>query len=204
MNAKILSLIVFITGALASGSSLAQDFDPPVPVKAYNLGISNAIYVGFNEEVTEPSATTTGNYQVTGGVVVNSVTKLEASLVRLNTTALNPTTQYTVSVNNVADLAGNSSSTLVNVVVMNSQGALTAKTFSGIFGGSVDDLLNSPQFPGSPDDVSYVTNAEIAGTLGVVGYQMVGFVHPPLTGNYEFYVAGDNTSTRLYVSTTTN
>ncbi len=202
MKPKILFLIALLTSFLGTG--LAQDFDPPVPVKAYNLGISNAIYVGFNEEVTVPSATTTANYQVSGGVTVNSVTKLDVNLVRLNTTGLNPSTQYTVSVRNVADLAGNSSSTLVNVVMMNSQGAITARTFSGIFGGSVDDLLNSPQFPGSPDDVSYVTNAEIAGTLGVVGYQLVGFVHPPLTGNYEFYVAGDNTSTRLYVSTTTN
>ena len=82
MNSRILSLIVFITTSLASGLALAQDFDPPVPVKAYNLGISNAIYVGFNEEVTVPSATATGNYQVSGGVVVNAVTKLDASLVR--------------------------------------------------------------------------------------------------------------------------
>lgn len=204
MNAKILSLIIFITGALASGLALAQDFDPPVPTKAYALELPNTIYVGFNEEVTSPSATTTANYQVSGGVTVNSVTKLAANLVRLDTTALSPTTQYTVSVNNVADSSGNVSGTLVNVVVMDSQGAITVKTFSGIFGGSVDDLLNSPQFPDSPDDLSYATNAEIAATLGIVGYQMVGFVHPPLTGDYEFYIAGENTSTRLFLSSTTN
>ncbi len=204
MNAKILSLIVFITGSLASGLALAQDFDPPVPVKAYNLGISNAIYVGFNEEITVPSATNAANYQVNGGVTVNTVTKLDVNLVRLSTTALNPATQYTVSVKNVADVSGNFTNTLVSVVVLDSQGALTAKTFSGIFGGGVDELLNSPQFPDAPDDSSYVTNAEIAGTLGIVGYQMVGFVHPPLTGNYEFYLSGENTGTRLYLSTTTN
>jgi hypothetical protein len=44
----------------------------------------------------------------------------------------------------------------------------------------------------------------LSGTLGIVGYQLVGYVHPPQDGNYEFYISGENTSTRLFLSTTTN
>ncbi len=204
MKLRLSSLIVIIASFLGASFVMAQDFSPPVPFKAYNLGIANTIWVGFNEEVATPSATNTANYQVSGGVTVSSVTKLDTNLVRLTTTALNPATQYTVSVNNVADASGNSTNTLVSVKVLNSQGAITAKTFSGIFGGSVDDLLNSPQFPNSPDDVDYPTEAEVVGTLGIVGYQLVGYVHPPQDGNYEFYISGQNTSTRLFLSTTTN
>ena len=94
------------------------------------------------------------------------------------------------------------------------QGVITAKGFLDIGSGTaVADLTSNAKFPGSPDVVAYPLyfewNPDSEGDIYVpannaygdsYGVQMIGYFHPPMTGDYVFWIASDDAS-NLYLST---
>ena len=71
-------------------------------------------------------------------------------------------------------------------------------------GGAVSDLTNSPNYPNNPSGVDFPTLLEgpvnWPGTDIAYGSRLRGYVHPPVTGNYTFYLASDDGGA-LYLST---
>ncbi len=82
-----------------------------------------------------------------------------------------------------------------------SQGLLQ-EIFAGIGGVSVSDLTNNPAFPNNPSSTNYLTVAFEAGidVLDDYGQRVRGYVVPPATGNYTFWISSDDGST-LFLST---
>ncbi len=76
------------------------------------------------------------------------------------------------------------------------------EVFSGIGGGGVGDLTNSPAFPSSPTTTSIVVTGFEAPTNveDNYGQRMRGYITPPVTGKYTFWIASDDGSS-LYLST---
>lgn len=64
--------------------------------------------LAFSEPVTAPSATTAANYAFSGGVTVSSAQLVDPFTVQLTTSKQAASTAYTVTVNNVKDIAGHS------------------------------------------------------------------------------------------------
>jgi hypothetical protein len=85
-----------------------------------------------------------------------------------------------------------------------SQGLLR-EVWEGIPGGSVSDLLASPDFPDHPTSTNYVTDLFEAPTdvLEEYGQRMHGYIVPPQTGIYTFWIASDDGGT-LWLSTDDN
>ena len=95
----------------------------------------------------------------------------------------------------------------------NNGGGLLVREFQGIGGASLGDLLTNAKWPNSPDLVTWSNHAEwpqnSSGDINDVpegnvqdnyATQLLGFVHPPETGEYQFFVAADD-STALFLST---
>jgi hypothetical protein len=82
---------------------------------------------------------------------------------------------------------------------------LKREVFLNIGGSSVDQLLSHPSFPASPSYTSILNGFfESPRDIGdQYGQKISGILIPPLTGNYTFWVAGDD-NTRLYLSTNAN
>lgn len=82
-----------------------------------------------------------------------------------------------------------------------SQGLLR-EVYSGIPGVSVADLTGAAIFPNSPTTKGYVTAAFEAPTdvLDNYGQRLRGYLVPPVTGNYTFWIASDDGS-ELWLST---
>jgi len=82
-----------------------------------------------------------------------------------------------------------------------SQGLLR-EVYAGIGGVSVSDLTTAAIFPNSPTSKGYVTEAFEAPTdvLENYGQRLRGYVIPPVTGNYTFWIASDDGS-ELWLST---
>ncbi len=76
------------------------------------------------------------------------------------------------------------------------------EVFSGIGGGSVADLTNSPAFPNSPTTTNIVTIGFEAPSdvEDNYGQRMRGYITPPVSGKYTFWIASDDGSS-LYLST---
>jgi hypothetical protein len=72
-------------------------------------------------------------------------------------------------------------------------GSILHELWWNINGSNVDDLIKSPAFQGKPSVTSLKDIFEGPRDIGeAYGTRMRGFVHPPLTGAYTFWIASDD------------
>ena len=93
-------------------------------------------------------------------------------------------------------------------------GSITAREFEGVGGVTIAQLLGHASFPDSPsleEDAGYFEWPQ-SGDIDVkpegnvkdnYGVQMIGFIHPPATGDYQFAIAADDNA-QLWLSTDEN
>lgn len=90
------------------------------------------------------------------------------------------------------------------VVPNQKPGSILCEFFKGIDGGSLNDLVNKPAFPNSPSENMLLSSFEIpSDTDDNYGTVVRGFLVPPTTGNYTFWIASDDNS-ELWLSPSEN
>lgn len=76
---------------------------------------------------------------------------------------------------------------------MERKGLILLEFWQNIPGGAVSDLTRNPAFPGKPSSSAtpdiFESRVDWAENYGT---RMRGYVHPPATGNYVFWIAGDD------------
>lgn len=81
------------------------------------------------------------------------------------------------------------------------QNGLLREVYLGIPGQDLGSLTNHAKYPDNPDSTDYVTEFEAPiNVADQYGQRLRGFIVPPQTGEYVFWVAGDDNSA-LYLST---
>ena len=191
----------------ASYSSQTKDYVPLALSSARTWGNPNGVEVVFSVPVDPATATNAANYAITPGTVVQkAVMGANAWTVRLTTTTMADATPHTLTVTNVQDLS--SPANLIppgtTAPILKAQGVITRKVFTGIGGSWLASLTNNAKFPNSPDGVDWQTSFEAPSNQGdYYGDQMIGYVCPPVTGDYQFFIASDNEGL-LYLSTDAN
>ncbi|HYG35624.1 MAG TPA: leucine-rich repeat domain-containing protein, partial [Clostridia bacterium] len=100
---------------------------------------------------------------------------------------------------------GTSASQTVNLSLkVINQGVLVQELYLNVPGSKLSELISHPTFPGSPDIVSVLSSFETAFTgRAYYGERISGFLVPPQSGNYVFYLCSDDESL-LYLSTDAN
>ncbi|MEK7952072.1 cadherin domain-containing protein [Luteolibacter soli] len=98
--------------------------------------------------------------------------------------------------------------TTVNVTVLNiaggyQPGAVMRTYFEGIGGSAVSNLTTNSRFPNQPDSQELVEDFDGHGHGDSFGSTLRGYVIPPVTGSYRFWIAADE-SAQLRLSTTTS
>lgn len=83
-------------------------------------------------------------------------------------------------------------------------GAWRREVYLHIPGFQISDLTRSSRFPNHPDRVDLVHRAESpAANLGNYGVRLSGYITPPLTGEYVFYLSSDDQGA-LYLSSSSD
>lgn len=83
---------------------------------------------------------------------------------------------------------------------LHAQHGLLREVYPGFY-GSVSDLTNDFNFPDNPASVGVIENFEAPQNAGDnYGQRVRGYIVPPVTGNYVFWVASDDQS-QLFLST---
>jgi hypothetical protein len=72
-------------------------------------------------------------------------------------------------------------------------GTILREIFRGIAGDAVSDLTNHPKFKeGKPDESGTITSIDSWNMGESYGCRIRGYVHPPATGDYVFWIASDD------------
>ncbi|WP_372966662.1 PA14 domain-containing protein [Marinobacter sp.] len=83
-------------------------------------------------------------------------------------------------------------------------GQVDAWYFDSITGNNVQSLLDAPKYPDSPDEIATLSELRQAASRGNnYGTLIQGFIAPPTTGEYTFYISGDD-ETQLWLSDSQN
>lgn len=95
---------------------------------------------------------------------------------------------------------GFNAQTTVEVILNSSEnctasGTIIMELYDDIPGYTIPDLLNAPSYPGAPSSLVELSSFEIAENTGDdYGVRVRGYLCPPETGTYYFYVSGNNHS----------
>ncbi len=85
-----------------------------------------------------------------------------------------------------------------------SLGSINFQRWNNISGSAVSNLTSNVNYPNNPTSTGTRTSFEMQTNLGSnLGIKMYGWICPPTTGNYIFWIASDNSS-ELWLSTTVN
>ncbi|MFN8490619.1 MAG: PQQ-dependent sugar dehydrogenase [Caldilineaceae bacterium] len=83
-------------------------------------------------------------------------------------------------------------------------GKILREWWSGVSGKTIADLTESPQFAKRPTGSELLPNFEAPANVGDdYGTRIRGYLYPPVTGQYRFWIAGDD-SAQLWLSTNDN
>lgn len=161
----------FSAGTQIVLNAVANDSDGVVSkVEFYNHGIK------FFEDSTAPYGLTSnneiepGNYILTAKAFDNDGDSAVSDTVRVTVTGCAPA------------------------------GSATGDGYLNITGAQVADLLNDSDYPNNPDIAVQLGSLEYASVGNDYGARLRGYICAPLTGNYIFYIAGDDQA-GLFLST---
>ena len=117
-------------------------------------------------------------------------------------TGVSEETYYYVVI--AVDTAGNESDYSVEVAVTipdTNLGSILYERWIGISGTSVDDLTSDSDYPDAPFMSEYLTSLQgVTNWSDQYGSRIRGYLYPPVTGDYTFWISGDD-NCQLWLST---
>jgi uncharacterized repeat protein (TIGR01451 family) len=187
--------------------TVVPDSTPPSVSFVRGTESYSQVYVRFSEAVDAGGADP-ANYQLDGGFTVTNVTLLNGGTNALLTldASLGEEDIYNLTISNVRDTAV-SSNVITTVTVAfttfcEQPGQLRRELYTGIAGTAIASMLSSPAFYNfAPSSVNVQTTPETpVNALDNFGTRMSGYLIPPVSGDYVFYISSDDSS-QLFLST---
>jgi hypothetical protein len=219
-NAKIACIVSNPSGSPTSQSAtltVIRDTTPPTVTNVVSDFTFTNVTVYFSKPVSD-TALVTSNYKINQNVTVLGVARLNDSTVALNTSPLAAANTYTLTINGVQDMAATPNTIAPNTQVTFQSfvylaGTIQHKKYNNCGDGySLANFLADPRFPNNPDRVDLEATWEYpANNVYRVPADPVrnyidtleGYFIPPTTGDYVFYVCGDD-EFYLFLSTDDN
>lgn len=115
-------------------------------------------------------------------------------------TTYNITIQATDQGTPAATATANVAVTVINIAGNYQTGRIVRTYFDNISGGTVANLTGNSRFPNTPDSQEFLTSFDGGDHGDNYGSTIRGYVIPPASGNYQFWIASDDSS-ELRIST---
>jgi hypothetical protein len=167
-------------------------------ISAYEVRIT------FSEQVQAASAENIANYVLDFGTVLDASLEPNGVSVSLATSELQSAQSYLLTINNVQTVFGGVMPANLQesfTFALEGSGTILREWWTGIGGNEVSLLTGNANFPDNPTGSAEMTLFEGPTSFAdSYGTRMRGYVHPPTTGNYVFWIATDDNS-ELWLST---
>jgi hypothetical protein len=162
----------------------------------------NAVYVSFSEPMKLGMLNAPTNYQLSGGLTINSATALDPQHVRLSTSPQTAGAPYTLTMNDIEDVAGNripaNSSLSFNAFDVTTN-AVGVELWRNITGSAVQNLRDDPRYPDEPDEDYVISSLDslllpvlVASDNNTYGGRLRAWLTPGESGEYEFFIRADD------------
>ncbi|MBO9729776.1 MAG: T9SS type A sorting domain-containing protein [Chitinophaga sp.] len=156
---------------------------------------ANAAVTAGNSVQLGPQPTTGGSWSWTGPNNFSATTRE----VYLSNIQANQTGNYVATYTNSG---GCQSTQTFNISL--TTGTILREVWTGISGTTISSLTSNSNYPNNPTSRDQLTSLEgPTNQADNYGTRIRGYIHPPATGSYTFWVAGDD-NTDLYLSTSDN
>ncbi len=177
-------------------------------VSSYAVPDANHIDLTFTEALNPATASQLERYSVSDRTVVGVALSQGNRKVTLTIAEpLQMGSSYLVTISGVTTSSGNQmpNPLLVNVFYEpQGSGSILREYWTGIGGTSINDLINNPNYPNNPTGSDFRTSFEgPVDWADNYGTRFRGYVHPPVSGSYLFWISSDDNSV-LYLSTDSN
>jgi autotransporter-associated beta strand protein len=169
------------------------------------------VEVNFSEAVTSQGTYTVSGRTVQG--VVPAPDKPSAVVTLDPSTPLVPGTSYTITINNATTVSGRvlpgsrQYTFTYQPPGSTGTGSILREYWTGISGTAVSDLTSNPNFPSNPtgrsNPITFDATPTTPNWADNYGTRLVGYVCPPTSGEYVFWMAADETA-ELWLSTDEN
>ncbi|MFI5379426.1 MAG: PA14 domain-containing protein, partial [Tepidisphaerales bacterium] len=161
--------------------------------------------VTFTEALTVAPATLPGNFAINGIVPASaSLANNNTKLILAPQSALVPGNAYTIAMNHLTTLSGRPLGDALQITFTyapQGSGYILREYWTGITGGNVTDLTGNANYPNNPTGKTYPSSLEAPYNWAQsYGTRMRGYLSPPVTGTYYFWLAADDTA-ELWLST---
>jgi hypothetical protein len=201
--------VLVANGISAVRSAEAQltvipDQVPPEILSVRGSPTFDRVTIRFSEPVRLEDAADPGNYTLDGGLALERLEPSPEGLTLvLITSRQAPGQAYTLTLSNLRDraaaanpVAPGTRSTFTSFAL--AEGFLLREVYRAIVGNPLSTLTNNGKFPDWPDAVGYVGEFDsprnVADDYGV---RLSGFLIPPLTGDYRFFLSADGPASLL-------
>ena len=190
--------------------SVMADTTPPTLISAGPKGNPYKVTVVFSKEMDPVTATNAANYSIrdedNAAALVTAARMVGANTVELST-ALAQSKLYTLTVNNVRDIAATPNRIAANsrVSFVLADGAVQVRLFNttstNTLGSIADITTNLTLVNGSADRAFFATSFETPSWDNGSNYlgQIQGYVVAPISGDYVFAISSSDSSV-LYLS----
>ena len=191
-----------------SGQSAAVTLGVP-GIVSYDWPDNQHIEIYFSEPLNPATAGVLSNYVFTGGTFTSVALSRDNTKVTLTTSAAMTTgTGYTVTMNNLTTASGNplpASQQFSFTYAPQGTGSILREYWTNIgYGTAVSDLTSNPNYPNNPSGRNLLTSFEApANWADAYGTRIRGYLSPPMTGYYTFWIASDDNG-ELWLSTDDN
>jgi len=186
-----------------SARSAAEDITIP-GLDDYAIPNTTTLELMFTEPLEQVSAELLTNYTFVGGTLSSAVLQGDNVTVALTTSTLVQGQAYTLTVaglDTVSGLLMPAGQQVAFEYYPNGSGNILREYWTDIGGTAVPDLTNNANYPDNPDRRNFPTLFEgPVNWAESYGTRMRGYVHPPTSGYYTFWIASDDNS-QLYLST---
>jgi hypothetical protein len=185
---------------------LSQAFDIAIPgITGYGVTSSTTMYIVLSEALDQTSAETPANYSIDGGAtILTAALGPDNVTVTLTTSEFQSGQLYTLTVGGIITDSGSLMPPGQQVsfeYAPSGSGFILREYWTGIAGGSVSDLTANPNYPDNPTGWDMLSSFEApSGWAESYGTRIRGYVHPPTSGYYTFWIASDDGGD-LYLST---
>lgn len=193
-------------GSSTTSGEATINVDGTIPTIAEIRGSLNfnAVHLVFSESLKLEQLADVANYSISGGLTITAAIAQSSTAARILTSGQTAGDRYTVTVNNLQDLGGNTiaaNSARSFTAFSEQPGTVGLEIWNNSAPGQTDpnDLKTDPRYPDSPDEefVTTTFDSEEAfpnGPRNTYGGRFRAWLTPAETGDYEFFLQSDGGS----------